>query len=58
MPRRRRITAQNIVDIRAALGFAQDVARTHGEDCRLAFRKADRALDRIAPTVAILNREA
>lgn len=44
---RRKVTAQHIADIRAALDFAQGIARRHGDDCRLAFRKADRALDRI-----------
>jgi hypothetical protein len=46
--RRRKATAlQDIADIRAALDYAQDIARKHGDDCRLAFRKAGRALDRI-----------
>jgi hypothetical protein len=44
----RKVTAQDIADIRGALDYAQDLARKHGDDCRLAFRKADRALDRIA----------
>ncbi|HTV28232.1 MAG TPA: hypothetical protein VMF32_10670 [Xanthobacteraceae bacterium] len=52
MPRRRQITARDLADIRAALDYAQDIARAHGDDCRLAFRKADRALDRIALVVA------
>jgi hypothetical protein len=43
-----KVTAQHIADIRAALDFAQEIARKHGDDCRLAFRKADRALDRLA----------
>jgi hypothetical protein len=43
-PRPRKVTAQHLADIRGALDFA----REHGDDCRLAFRKADRALDRIA----------
>jgi hypothetical protein len=47
-PRPRKVTAQDIADIRGALDFAQDSARARGDDCRLAFRKADRALDRIA----------
>jgi hypothetical protein len=46
-PKPRKVTAQDIADIRGALDFAQDIARAHGDDCRLAFRKADRALDRI-----------
>jgi hypothetical protein len=46
-PRPRKVTAQDFADIRGALDFAQDIARTHGDDCRLAFPKADRALDRI-----------
>ncbi len=46
-PRPRKVTAQHIADIRGALDFAQQIARKHGDDCRLAFRKADRALDRI-----------
>jgi hypothetical protein len=46
-PRTRKVTPQDFADIRGALDFAQDIARAHGEDCRLAFRKADRALDRI-----------
>jgi hypothetical protein len=41
------VTPQHIADIRGALDFAQDIARRHCDDCRLAFRKADRALDRI-----------
>ena len=47
-PKPRKVTAQDIADIRGALDFAQDIARAQGDDCRLAFRKADRALDRIA----------
>jgi hypothetical protein len=47
-PRPRKVTPQHIADIRGALDFAQDLACRHGDDCRLAFRKADRALDRIA----------
>jgi hypothetical protein len=47
-PRDKKVTQRHIADIRAALDFAQDIARAHGDDCRLAFRKADRALDRIA----------
>jgi hypothetical protein len=47
-PRPQKVTAQDIADSRGALDFAQDIARAHGDDCRLAFRKADRALDRIA----------
>jgi hypothetical protein len=31
----RKMTAQDIADIRGALDFAQDIARTHGDDCRL-----------------------
>ena len=46
-PRLRKVTAQHIADIRGALDLAQDIARKHGDDCRLAFRKADRALARI-----------
>jgi hypothetical protein len=38
----------DIRDLRAALDHAQKIARAHGDDCRLAFRKADRALDRLA----------
>jgi hypothetical protein len=45
---RHRNVTQDIADVRGALGFAQDLGRRHGDDCRLAFRKADRALDRIA----------
>jgi hypothetical protein len=51
-PRRRALTIQDIADIRGALDRAQDIARAHGDDCRLAFRKADRALDRVALAVA------
>jgi hypothetical protein len=47
-PRPRKVTVQDLADIRGALDLAQDIARAHGNDCRLAFRKADRALDRIA----------
>jgi hypothetical protein len=47
MPKPRKPTRQDIADIRGALDFAQDRARAHGDDFRLAFRKADRALDRI-----------
>ena len=50
--RPRALTISDIADIRAALDRAQDIARAHGDDCRLAFRKADRALDRVALTVA------
>jgi hypothetical protein len=46
--RLRKVTPQDLADIRGALDFAQDIARTRGDDCRLAFRKADRALDCIA----------
>jgi hypothetical protein len=46
--RKRTVTTHDLADIRAALDRAQDIARAHGDDCRLAFRKADRALDRIA----------
>lgn len=46
-PKPRKVTVQDIADIRGALDFAQDRARAHGEDFRLAFRKADRALNRI-----------
>jgi hypothetical protein len=46
-PKPRKVTVQDIADIRGALDFAQDRARIHGDDFRLAFRKADRALDRI-----------
>jgi hypothetical protein len=46
-PKPGKVTAQDIADIRGALDFAQDLARKHGDDYRLAFRKADRALDRI-----------
>jgi hypothetical protein len=46
-PGPRKVTAQHIADIRSALDFAQDIARKHGDDCRLAFRKADRALAHI-----------
>jgi hypothetical protein len=45
---KRTVTTNDLADIRAALDRAQDIARAHGDDCRLAFRKADRALDRIA----------
>jgi hypothetical protein len=41
------VTAQHIADIRGALDLAQDITRKHGDDCRLAFRKADRALARM-----------
>ena len=41
------MTAQHIADIRGALDFAQDIARKHGDDCRLAFRMADRVPARI-----------
>lgn len=53
--RRRALTIQDIADIRGALDRAQDFARTHGDDFRLAFRKADRALDRVARAVATRN---
>jgi hypothetical protein len=56
MPRRRPITAADLADFRRALDDAQDIARAHGDDCRLAFRKADRALDRIAFMVATAGR--
>ena len=46
-PKPRKVTTQDIADIRGVLDFAQDIAREHGDDCRLAFREADRALDRI-----------
>jgi hypothetical protein len=49
---RRALTVQDLADIRAALDRAQAFARAHGDDFRLAFRKADRALDRVALAVA------
>lgn len=51
LPRRRALAINDIADIRTALDFAQEFARAHGDDFRLAFRKADRALDRVALAV-------
>ena len=51
-------TIQDIADIRTALDCAQDIARAHGDDYRLAFRNADRALDRVCLAVATYNRKA
>jgi hypothetical protein len=42
--RRSALTLHDIADIRAALDRAQAFARAHGDDFRLAFRKADRRL--------------
>jgi hypothetical protein len=47
-PLPRAVTARDIADIRAALDLARDLAADRGE----TFRKADRALDRVALTVA------
>jgi hypothetical protein len=47
-PRPRALTVRDITDIRAALDLAHDLAADHAE----TFRKADRALDRIALAVA------
>ena len=40
------LTVQDLAEIRAALDRAQDFARAHGDDFRLAFRKADRCFFR------------
>ena len=52
--RRRQITASDIADIRAALDLVHDLSSDHGE----IFRKADRALDRIALAVATRSPKA
>ena len=46
--RRRKVTPQDIADIRDALDLAYDIAADHREAGKVIFDKAGRALDRIA----------
>ena len=46
-PQRRKVTQQDIADIRNALDLGYDIAMDHKEPFEVAGRKADWALERI-----------
>ena len=46
--KRRKVTQQDIADIRSALDLGYDIAMDHKEPFVVTGRKADLALDRIA----------
>ena len=54
---RRKVTPQDIADIRDALDLARDSATDHRAPGEITFNKADRALDRVA-TALFGNRKA